>query len=97
MNKILRPQVVLGCMALFVVFCGCESNRNSGRNLDIEYVDEWKVVDCPRCKGKGKIYIGDDHPLHEAGYPVGWLDCENCLGSGKMRTNGRGVYTRVKK
>lgn len=62
---------------------------------DSESFSEWVVVDCPKCKGNGQMYISEDSPLIVAGATVGYHQCDFCVGRGKMKTNGRDLYTNV--
>jgi DnaJ-class molecular chaperone len=82
-------------LILLMIFAfGCEVAPAPNPNTDV--VADWKQVDCPRCKGKGQVYIDENHELHQFGYPVGWMTCDTCEGDKKMLTNGRGAYTRIK-
>ena len=84
-------------VALFCVGCDVVPPPSPTPNPNIDAIADWEKVECPKCDGEGQVYIDKSHPLHEAGYPVGWITCDYCDGDKFMLTNGRGAYTRLRK
>jgi hypothetical protein len=90
---------LLPFVVLLLVSIGCEPSTDYGvkPNSNLDVISDWSRVECPRCDGQGRIWIDRNHPLHEAGYPIGWMECDYCEGDRYMLTNGHGVYTRLRK
>lgn len=92
-----KGQTMLWLLFLLAVLsAGCKA-APIPPNPDIDFISSWTAVDCPRCDGKGQVYIDEKHPLHEAGYPVGWATCDTCDGDKLMLTSGRGAYAKLRR
>lgn len=61
--------------------CTCAScNSEDPRTYSDSNDSDWQIVDCPTCKGTGKIYAGWSNP--DQGRVA---RCPRCLGNGKIR------------